>query len=483
MATSDQSYRATEEVTVQPRDREGRDEMNLSEYPIALLADRVPKGVKTLVYKDRDETLTVTGSDLLGLPTALDIDVIIALLCLTKRANDFTEHTVNFTRYELIEILRWSHQGYSYDRVSQSLTRWVGVTLIYKRSWWDNKTKHKGNASFHILDAANVVERCTGVRRSGQQELPLSSIRWGEEFFKSCQANNLKKLDLEVYFSLESSISKQLYRFLDKRFYKKPEWTFDLRTLACEHIGLSRNYPSWKIKQKLEPAIDELARVGFLRPMGPKERYTGVARGEWSITFARHSARAQPAEEAAPEEPEATPLVAELVRRGVTRSTAEELVRRYPPSRISAQAEYLDFKLECRKEKRISDPPAYLVRAIEKDYAAPEGFESKAVRLEREEAKREKQRRESEAERRDKAERAREDTIRARVSDYWDGLSREEQDRLDAEALERGDAVEVASYRRQKARRSPLANACLKIIRDAHIRRMLDTTDRGGRLR
>src|SRR4051794_10522543 len=48
---------------------DGRDEMNLAEYPIALLADRAPKDVKTLVYKDKDQTLTITGSDLLGLPT------------------------------------------------------------------------------------------------------------------------------------------------------------------------------------------------------------------------------------------------------------------------------------------------------------------------------------------------------------------------------------------------------------------------------
>jgi plasmid replication initiation protein len=245
-----------------PPHRDGRDEMNLSEYPIALLADRAPKDVKTLIYKDRDETLTITGSDYLGLPTALDVDVIIGLLYLTKQKNDFTDRTLGFTRYELLQVLRWSHRGRHYERITESLNRWVGVTLIYKKSWWDNDRRSKGNASFHIIDAANIVER--GDSTSPQQQLPLSTIRWGEEFFRSCQANNLKRLDLEVYFSLGSSITKQLYRFLDKRFYKKPLWTFDLRTLACEHVGLSRNYPSWKLKQKLDPAIEELTAAGFL---------------------------------------------------------------------------------------------------------------------------------------------------------------------------------------------------------------------------
>ncbi len=31
----------------------GRDEMNLAEFPLAILADQVPKGRKTLVFEDR----------------------------------------------------------------------------------------------------------------------------------------------------------------------------------------------------------------------------------------------------------------------------------------------------------------------------------------------------------------------------------------------------------------------------------------------
>ena len=31
----------------------GRDEMNLAEFPLATLADRAPRGCKTLVFEDR----------------------------------------------------------------------------------------------------------------------------------------------------------------------------------------------------------------------------------------------------------------------------------------------------------------------------------------------------------------------------------------------------------------------------------------------
>src|SRR3954451_25216901 len=84
--------------------RNGRDEMNLAEFPITLLADRAPKDQKTLVFRDGEQTLTVTGSDAYGLPTAADADVIVALIQLTKQANNFTDPTVSFPRSGLIRL-------------------------------------------------------------------------------------------------------------------------------------------------------------------------------------------------------------------------------------------------------------------------------------------------------------------------------------------------------------------------------------------
>ena len=79
--------------------RVGRDEMNLAEFPITLLTDYPPEGVKMLVFEGRHGKLTVVGSEDLGLPTAPDSDVIVALLHLTKTRNDFTDPTVSFSQY------------------------------------------------------------------------------------------------------------------------------------------------------------------------------------------------------------------------------------------------------------------------------------------------------------------------------------------------------------------------------------------------
>src|SRR5262245_45041426 len=101
----------------------GRDEMNLAEFPIALLADYAPKEQKTLHFEDGHGRLTVTGSDAYGLPTAADTDVIVALIYLTKQRTDFQDVKVNFSRYELVKLLNWSDEGKSYKRLQLALNR------------------------------------------------------------------------------------------------------------------------------------------------------------------------------------------------------------------------------------------------------------------------------------------------------------------------------------------------------------------------
>src|SRR4051812_12774581 len=81
----------------------GRDEMNLAEFPITLLTDRVPKDQKEAIYQDEiyDERtgltltrkLTIQAGNF-GLTTALDDEIILALIQITKNNNNFTNRKV-----------------------------------------------------------------------------------------------------------------------------------------------------------------------------------------------------------------------------------------------------------------------------------------------------------------------------------------------------------------------------------------------------
>jgi hypothetical protein len=434
--------------------RVGRDEMNLAEFPIALLTDYPPEGVKMLVFEDRHGKLTVVGSEDRGLPTAPDADVIVGLIQLTKLRNNFTDPAVEFSRYELLKLLGWPDQKQYYQRLKESLRCWVGVTLHYDGCWWDNRRKRRVSASFHILDYVVLPDEDD----SGE----TSSFAWNKIFFKSCRDGNLKRLDLDIYFGLKSAISKQLYRHLDKRFYLRPEWTYDLRELAFEHVGMSRNYAPRKIKEKIQPALDELEAIGFLEPMTAAARYTKAGRGAWNIRLVR---KLPPPAEAKPPEPEPTGLERELVERGLTRGVAAELARDFAEDRIRRQVEVVDW-LHATKPKRIKDLGAYLAQAIRGDYAAPAGFEAKAERTARETAECAAREREAEVHQAT----ARAQVERDRIHAYWEALPPERRAALEAEALAVADPEARAAY---EAASLPARRLLRVGLRHALIRRRL----------
>ncbi len=383
-----------------------KDELNLAEFPIAALTDRIPDGQTTLVFEDKLERrdhppivrrLTIMGTAKHGLPTSTDDEVLVGLIQLTKRRSNFTDAKVSFSRYELIELLGWPQSGASYRRIEEALHRWVGVVLMYENAWWDNTAKSWVDENFHVLDNVTLYDR-ERRKRSGKpgkagvkaapvkrprkigtegDPLPLSSFRWNEVIFESFQSGNLKQLDLEFYLRLRLPTTKRMFRFLDKRFYRRSRIDLDLRTLACEHIGMSRSYAPTELKRRLRPALEELEQLGFLEPLSPEERYSWVARGCWRIILIR--AEPPRAEPVAPTE--ASALVDSLTVRGVTARTAADLVAEHPPGRIRTKIEVFDWLVK-NEDKRVGKNPAgYLVSSIRADYQAPEEF-AKVVQAE-----------------------------------------------------------------------------------------------------
>ena len=229
---------------------------------------------------------------------------------------------------------------------------------------------------------------------------------------------------------------------------------------------MSRNYPPWKIKQKLQPALEALEEVGFLEPMSPADRYAKVERGEWKIRLERKlppPAEAKPGPEP---EPEPTGLARDLIERGVSRSVAAKLVQSYPEERIRRELEQVDWLRE-KKPKKIGDLGAYLAEAIRQDYAAPAGFEAKAdlaarktaqcAALEREAAARQAQARAREAE--------------ERIQAYWESFSPEQRAAFDAEALAQASPDARAGY--ETATSSQVRRMHLTVLREALVRHRL----------
>ena len=464
------SMEETEEGTLS-HDTGWKDELNLAEFPIAALTDRIPDGQTTLVFEDKLERrdsapivrrLTIMGTHKHGLPTSLDDEVLVGLIQLTKRRSNFTDAKVQFSRYELIELLGWPQSGQSYRRIEEALHRWVGVLLMYENAWWDNAAKSWVDENFHVLDnvtlydrerrrsstrsktgKADKADKANVSARPEKTPLPLSSFRWNEVIFQSFQSGNLKQLDLEFYLSLRLPTTKRMFRFLDKRFYRRTRLDFDLRTLACEHIGLSRSYAPTALKRRLKPALDELEQLGFLEPLSSEERYSFVKRGTWRIILIR--GRGAQAEAAPAPPPEKSEVIELLKARGVTGKAAADLVESHSAARIQTKIDVFDWLIK-NEDKRVGKNPAgYLVASIKADYAAPGDFPnpdapppapSKSAMKAEAEAKRQGQAKADQQEQ-SARDRVRETELRA----SWDQLSEADRDAILAEVKAQNPGV------------------------------------------
>lgn len=72
-------------------------------------------------------------------------------------------------------------------------------------------------------------------------------------------------------------------------------------------------------------------------------------------------------------------VVVALLNRGISRTVARRLARNFPEAYIASKQEYLDFLLAERPHE-VKKPAAWLRKAIEDDYSAPDGFISREER-------------------------------------------------------------------------------------------------------
>ncbi|MES2704976.1 MAG: replication initiator protein A [Verrucomicrobiota bacterium] len=368
--------------------QEGKDELNLAEFPIAALSNRVDQDTKTIVFEDstRDNStgeiiarsLTITASDAFGLPTASDDEVLLGLIQITRQQG-FRSPKIYFTPYQLLRVLRWPPTTKNYHRIHDALNRWLGVSLYYDNAWRDKSTGQWVNQKFHFLDNVWIF-------RPGQPQIDgpagYSHIKWNEVIFRSFQSGNIKALDFQVWSSLTTAIAKRMYRFLDKRFYHRSKLTFHLEKFAFHKLGLPRSYGDMaQVKRRLTPAVEELEKAGFLKECPSSDRFTKRL-GVWEIHFERGRKSEEPDldDEAqtllAIEVEDLTPTEGRLVGHGVTKSQARKLASEFDDAEVNDQVDALEYLLS--KGQTIPDNRGgWLVKAITERYTPPRGFKTK----------------------------------------------------------------------------------------------------------
>ena len=466
---------APREAESQPQRELYRDELNFAEFPLASVSTSLPKGQKTLEFTDEifdkstnqrvTRKLTITASDKYGLPTAMDDEVILGLIQLTGK-REFSERKVLFTRYELLRLLNWTDDTRNYNRLEQSLNRWLGVTLYYDKAWWSKEEQSWVDEGFHILDQVTIFDKERQRRNAKKAEnAGKSSFVWNEVVFNSFKSGYLKQIDFEFYKGLESAVSKRMYRFLDKRFYHRQRLEFELRTFACEHIGLSKNYHNGELKRVLSPAIAELEAQGFLKKLSPEERFVRRAKGEWTAVFVREGRQTTRSIEKEPE------LVTALAERGVNLSSARTLVAKTEEGKVREKIALFDW-LVARKDQRVQRSAAgFLYQSIAQDFSLPDDYVSATAAPK----PRTGDRRVMPLQRHTAAKKAepKGPSDRAVIDKFWNSLGAEEQERIERELVEQAPRFHQEQYLEGQQERGLLFQAVRQAMIDGYVRTAL----------
>jgi plasmid replication initiation protein len=242
---------------------QGKDEMNLAEFPIARLGRK--DSCEAIEYtgwvvdkkgQRHQQTWVVRSAAGLGLPTEFAERVLVALMALTAQ-DKFASRKVPFTVYRILKMVGLTHNKRNYKAVEKALKQLVGVTIYSEGAFWD-KEKNKRVTTlkgFHIIediwlkyleDDEDVIE----------EEGVNGYIVWGDKIWDSFKAGYIKNLDIAYYYSLENAVARRLYRFLDKRMHYQDEYQIDIFDLASR-LGMVRyQYPSEVKKNYSRPLMN-----------------------------------------------------------------------------------------------------------------------------------------------------------------------------------------------------------------------------------
>ncbi|HYT92652.1 MAG TPA: replication initiator protein A, partial [Gemmataceae bacterium] len=224
---------ATRQHETETSYQDGRDELNLADFPISVLQRQQPldeRGDKldTAVYEasryDREarqrtqQRVVLETSSRHGLPTPADENVVLALLYIAKHTHNFAEPVVRFAPRQLFKIMGWAPNSRSYDRLREVLRRLKALVIRCENSWWDIGGRgYEAEVATGIISEYELGRQVSGRKKGGS--VPPCWVCWSPRFQQSLSSGNLKKLDLERLFSLRLPTSQRMYRFLDKRFY------------------------------------------------------------------------------------------------------------------------------------------------------------------------------------------------------------------------------------------------------------------------
>ena len=328
----------------------------------------------------------------LGLPTTADQDKYFAFQKIVERIrkrDGAVQNPVRFSSAMLIEILGMTHGGKNYREIWEWLRRMTLTGVESQGVVYFAGRKKYARDLFHVFQRSVAVGE---VLEDGT--VAEENYVWLSDW----QLENLNNrytlpIDYEIYKTLQSHIAKALVPLLQIWFYASRRQRAEKRYFdLCALLGLQRfNSPS-RIKQQLEPSLDELAEKEFicqwelLKTTDETDYKLCLDAGPAFISAADARTRDTAAHLLSPQQSQ---VLAALVARGVRDDRARQILLDLPDHQpVMDQLEWGDAEIARKQHTRepIGNPPGFYVYLLRSNYLVPADFETARKRALRKQA-------------------------------------------------------------------------------------------------
>jgi plasmid replication initiation protein len=293
---------------VKKEERSHRDEMNLLEFPIGLVAERVPTDPATgaefseIIFERTIEEKEATKIQRWkvkgdrGLPRGYDLDVFTALMTLWSASN-FESRLISIgSAYFVLQQSGKSDGGEQYARFRKAIDRLYGVSFSTLNAVYDPMAKQRyGEYEFRFISSYKLKE-------SDEEKAPRGYVRVTDEFYKLVKLGYLKFTDMERYWRLPDTYTRRLFQYLDKhrtRSLREHGGRHEINIyLLARKLGTLdqtlRRYKPAKLREILISKLDALVTDGYLQ----KYTWRKEGKGPAAVVLVVHYAADEPATDA-----------------------------------------------------------------------------------------------------------------------------------------------------------------------------------------
>jgi hypothetical protein len=258
-------------INNQNQKRTAKYEMNLAEFPIAVLSKRIPSNKKTIEYSDwivgkngerKQRDWVVTAAAKWALPTGSALRTLFELMQVWKENNLESKTIPIGSRYNLLKRMGARDSKRDYKRIEKDLNSLVGITIQAKNAFWDKEAQAYISKTFHLFEELSLYDREIKAQEGMiQQSLPFAYIKASDIFHEAVKNGNILTIDSEFFRRLTAPTEQRLALYLTKMLKRQLFHKRDIFKLA-EQLPVYSKYPS-DIKKTLNKALKGLIDKKF----------------------------------------------------------------------------------------------------------------------------------------------------------------------------------------------------------------------------